>query len=230
MKPTEIPLGQAPTFAAETIPTPTYGPGGSSTAILSTAIAAPPATCLAVVLDPSTYPSWGKWIPRAVLETPAPASAVDEVPAALAPHLAPAEDRAGLLLRGARFCFDVHMDQDSASARKTRLEVTRLEEFVREEKEDGSGDHTKKKGLRVAWKTQGDPWHVRAERVQEFVEDGQGGCEYYSYETFHGVLGWTVRLFVAGQLGEGLRQWMEGLKDEAEARVAAATTTAAVAA
>ncbi|KAK7914474.1 hypothetical protein PG985_012177 [Apiospora marii] len=213
MKPTEIPLGQAPTFAAETIPTPTYGPGGSSTAILSTAIAAPPAACLAVVLDPSTYPSWNKWIPRAVVETPAPASALDEVPAALAPHLAAAAD-GPLLLLGTRFYFEVHMDPDSASSRTTHLEVTRLEEFVRED--GGQG----RKGLRVAWKTQGDPWHVRAERVQEFVEDGQGGCEYYNYETFYGVLGWTVRAFVAGPLSNGLRLWMEGVKKEAEAKVA----------
>ncbi|KAK8016166.1 hypothetical protein PG993_014355 [Apiospora rasikravindrae] len=220
MKPTEIPLGQAPTFAAETIPTPTYGPGGSSTAIFSTTIAAPPATCLAVILDTSTYPSWGKWIPCAVVETPAPASALDEVPAALAAQL-PA-DRSGLLLLGAKFYFEVHMDPDSASSRKTYLEVTRLEEFVRDE---GGKEKKKKKGIRVAWKTQGDPWHVRAERVQEFVEDGKGGCEYYNYETFHGMLAWAVRRFVAGQLGNGLQLWMEGLKKEAEARAAAAASS-----
>ncbi|KAK8075039.1 hypothetical protein PG997_009702 [Apiospora hydei] len=220
MKPTEIPLGQAPTFAAETIPTPTYGPGGSSTAIFSTTIAAPPATCLAVALDTSTYPSWGQWIPRAVVETPAPASALDAVPAALAPMLPTDKDkRAGLLLLGAQFYFEVHMDPDSASSRKTYLEVTRLEEFVRDADGGGGGE---KKGIRVAWKTQGDPWHVRAERVQEFVDDGKGGCEYYNYETFHGALAWAIRRFVAGQLSNGLRLWMEGLKKEAEAKAAAA--------
>lgn len=226
MKSTEIPLGQAPTFAAETIPTPKYGPGGSSTAIFSTAIAAPPAACLMVVLDTSTYPSWNKWIPRAVVETPAPASALDEVPAALAPHLNAAADdktRGRLLLLGARFYFEVHMDPHSASSRTTHLEVTQLEEFVR----GGEGGEEGRKGLRVAWKTRGDPWHVRAERVQEFVDDGRGGCEYYNYETFYGVLGWTVRTFVAGPLGNGLRLWMEGVKKEAEAKVAAKTATAA---
>ncbi|KAK7985201.1 hypothetical protein PG996_005558 [Apiospora saccharicola] len=217
MKPTEIPLGQAPTFAVETIATPTYGPGGSCTVIYSTPIAAPPATCLAVVLDPSTYPSWNKWIPRAVVETPAPASALDKVPAALASHLAAADkDKThGLLLLGAEFSFEVHMDPESTSSRTTHLEITRLEDFVRGEGGDG------RKGLRVAWKTRGDPWHVRAERVQEFVEDGKGGCEYYTYETFYGVLGWTVRMFVAGPLSNGLRLWMEGVKKEAEGKVAA---------
>lgn len=222
MKSTEIRLGQAPTFAAETIPTPSYGPGGSSTAIFSTVIAAPPAACLAVVLDPSTYPSWNRWIPRAVVEKAAPASALDEVPAALAPHLnaAAAADKTGLLLLGAEFYFEVHMDPDSTSSRNTHLEITRLEEFVRGEGGDG------RKGLRVAWKTRGDPWHVRAERVQEFVEDGKGGCEYYNYETFYGVLGWTVRTFVAGPLSNGLRLWMEGVKKEAEGKGAATAADA----
>ncbi|KAK8851677.1 hypothetical protein PGQ11_014156 [Apiospora arundinis] len=231
MKPTEIPLGQAPTFAAETIPTPEYGPGGSSTAIFSTTIAAPPPVCLAVILDPSTYPTWNKWIPRVVVETPAPASAVDEVPAPLAQLLtssdAAAADRANLLLLGAKFYFEVYMDPDSASSRKTYLELTRLEEFVRGDDDD---DGKQKKGIRVVWKTQGDPWHVRAERVQEFVEDGQGGCEYYNYETFHGALAWTVRRFVAGQLSNGLGLWMEGLKREAEARAAAASSASTTAA
>ncbi|KAK8104088.1 polyketide cyclase dehydrase [Apiospora kogelbergensis] len=221
MQPTEIPLGQAPDFAAETIATPEYGPGGSSTAIFSTAIAAAPAVCLGVILDPSTYPAWNKWIQRVVVETPAPASAMDEaVPVALAQHLTScvaAADRPGLLLPGAKFCFEVHMDPESASSRNTSLELTRLEEFVR----DDGGSSDKKKGIRVVWKTQGDPWHVRAERVQEFVEDGHGGCEYYNYETFHGLLAWAIRPFMAGPLSNGLRLWMEGLKKEAEARAAA---------
>ena len=52
-----------------------YGAGGWATAIFSTTVAAPPATCLEVVLDPAGYGRWNRWIPRVGVDTPAPASA-----------------------------------------------------------------------------------------------------------------------------------------------------------
>lgn len=88
-------------------------------------------------------------IPRVGIDTPAPPSAIAAVPPALAPIVAAKTDvQQQLLLPGARFHFEVHMDPDSAAARRTDLEVTQLEAF---ESDDG------RQGLRVAWKTLGDP-------------------------------------------------------------------------
>jgi hypothetical protein len=207
---TSIPANQTPKFVPP-IPTPSYGGGGSATVVLSSAIAASPATCVEVVLDPTTYPAWNRWIPRVVVDSAPPVASSDMPPALV--HLA---SRQGNLLPRTQFSFEVHMNPDSESFNKTDLEVSLLEEFER----DG------RKGLRVAWKTQGDPWYLRAERVQEFLQsESGGGCDYTSYETFHGPLTWVVKTFVGKALERGLALWMKGLKAEAEARSDASTTT-----
>lgn len=207
----EIPANQDPKFVAP-IATPTLGGGGSATVVLSRTIAASPAVCLEIMLDPATYPDWNRWIPRVVVESAPPVPSADMPPALV--HLA---SRQGYLLPRTRFAFEVHMNPDSASFNRTDLEVSLLEAFER----DG------RQGLRVAWKSQGDPWYLRAERVQEFLENASGGCEYSSYETFHGPLTWVVKTFVGRQLEGGLRLWVSGLKDAAEARARAMASSAA---
>lgn len=196
-----VPPNQAPAFVAP-IPTPTLGDGGSASIVFSTTIAASPAKCLEILLDPETYPTWNKWIPRVVVTSASPASE-SSIPPSLA-HIAAKEVR---LLPNAKFYFEVHMNPESASFRKTELELSVLEEF----------EHEGKRGFRVAWKSQGSPWFLRAERVQEFVDNGTGGCEYTNYETFFGPLTWAVKSFAGKQLEKGLMLWMNGLKAEAEA-------------
>ncbi|KAI0125267.1 hypothetical protein BJ170DRAFT_686131 [Xylariales sp. AK1849] len=202
----DIPLNQVPTFVAP-VSTRTLGGGGSASVIFSTLIAASPATCLEIMLDPATYPSWNKWVPRVVVVVDAdaaPSASSSTAPASLA-HVA---SKPGQILPETKFYMEVHMNPDSASFNKTDLVVTALEDFER----DG------RKGLRVAWKTQGDPWYLRAERVQEFLETADGGSEYRSYETFFGPLTWAVKTFVGRQLLGGLTLWMDGLKEAAEAK------------
>lgn len=59
--------------------------------------------------------------------------------------------------------------------------------------------------------------------MQEFAEDGAGGCHYSNYETFYGFMAWVIKTgSIAGPLQKGLGLWMNGLKTEAEARVEAA--------
>lgn len=200
-----FPLNEAPKFVAP-MTTPTLGGGGTTTVIFSTTIAAPPATCLETMLDAAGYATWNKWVQKAVVSTASTAPA-SELPPALA-HLASSSPEQKLL-PGAEFQFEVHMDPGSASFTKVDLVVTLLTAFER----DG------RKGLRVAWKTKGDPWYLRAERTQEFLETADGaGAEYYCYETFFGPLAWTIKTFVAAKLQSGLTLWMDGLKAEAEAK------------
>ncbi|KAI1852035.1 hypothetical protein JX265_008160 [Neoarthrinium moseri] len=199
---------QPPSFVAP-ISTPAYGDGGWASIVFSTTIAASPVACLEIMLDPTTYPVWNKWVPRVTIDRAASTPVSGVLPPPLS-HIAAKQDQ---LLPGTRFHFEVHMSPESASFNKTELEVTVLEQFDR----DG------RKGLRVVWKTPGSPWYLRAERVQEFLESADGGCEYTSYETFFGPVTWLVKLLVGKQLQGGLTLWKDGLKAEAEARTQSAT-------
>ncbi|CAJ2503881.1 Uu.00g112750.m01.CDS01 [Anthostomella pinea] len=195
------PPNQEPKWAAAISP-PTIGPGGTASLICSTAIAAPPSTCAEVVLDTTAYSAWNRWIPEAPIQTPSKAAAT-LTPASLR-HLAAKPEQ--MLLAGTEFTFQVHMDPDAASYDNTELVVSLLEEFER----DG------RRGLRVAWKTRGDPWYLRAERTQEFVENGEGGTDYTCFETFQGPAAWLVKLAVGAKLVQGFGLWMTGLKKAAE--------------
>ncbi|KAH6656544.1 hypothetical protein BKA67DRAFT_552289 [Truncatella angustata] len=197
----QIAPNQAPTFVAA-IPTPTLGEGGSASVAFSTTIAASPTRCLEILLDPSTYPTWNRWIPRVDVVSASTASE-----AAVPELLAHVTRKPNQLLPGTQFDFEVHMS--ASNIRKTELELSVLEEFER----------NGRKGLRVCWKTRGNPWLApRAERVQEFLENVEGGCDYTNYETFHGPLTWAVKAFAGKQLRDGLTLWMNGLKAEAEAK------------
>ncbi len=226
---------QEPRWADSPLPTPTYGLGGRATVICSTAaIAAPPAACLAIVLDTATYPSWNRFIPRATVRSPASSSPASPAPATSAEDAGavPASLRARLegidpgrlLLRGTEFRFEVHMDPDNSARpriQNTDLVVSRLEEFGGG---GGGGDGGRRRGLRVVWKTAGDARYLRAERVQEFVErrggeeQGQGepGTDYVCYETFYGPVAPLVRRFAGSAILNGFGLWMTGLKKAAE--------------
>ena len=214
-----VPPDQEAKWADVPLATPTFGSGGRATIMAAcTSIAASPATCLEVLLDASSYASWNRWIPRTTVQKPAPAAADQTVSAALGPFLKQRgedgeEKRTQTLLQGTEFQFEVHMDPTSETKpriQRTDLVVTVLEEFAGR---DG------RKGLRVCWKTRGDPWYLRAERTQELVErapaDG-GGCDYTCYETFYGPLAPVVKLFAGADLVRGFGMWMEDLRKASE--------------
>lgn len=94
----------------------------------------------------------------------------------------------------------------SANFRLVDFDLSVLQDFER----DG------RKGLRIAWKTMGDPWYLKAERVQELQETADGGCEYRNCETFCGPLSAAVKWFVGSALEKNLALWRDGLKAAAE--------------
>ncbi|RYP09471.1 hypothetical protein DL765_008421 [Monosporascus sp. GIB2] len=206
-----VPPNQEPKWAGSPLASPTHGPGGKATLICSATIAAPPATCFETTLDAGAYPSWNKFVPRVTVQS-APPSLPESTPPAVAHLLKESPDRQ-LLLLGTRFRFEVHLNPDSASGGRIQnvdLEISALEEFER------GG----KKGLRVAWKTQGDPWYLKSERTQEFLERPDGGCDYVCYETFYGPLTWLVKRFAGPLMLRGFALWMDGLKKAAEEKAA----------
>lgn len=108
--------------------------------------------------------------------------------------------------------FEVHLDpdnQDPAAHSKQDMEVTVLEPF--------GGDKT---GWRVAWTGTSMPaLLLKTERVQEFVDDGEGGTEYTCWETMGGPLAPVVKWTVGAKLEKGFQAWSEGLKEQAEKKV-----------
>ncbi|KAI1079619.1 hypothetical protein F5B20DRAFT_158379 [Whalleya microplaca] len=193
-----IPSNQEATWTSP-LSTPSYGDGGSATIICSTSIAASPSTCLGIMLDATTYASWNKWIPKVLVNTPNHSS--PSLPAALA-HLAASKPEQMLFL-GTEFTFEVLIN---SKVQRSDLVVTVLDDCER----DG------RKGLRVCWKTRGDPWYLRAERTQEVLEGIDGGTDYFCYETFYGPVAWVVKTFIGSELTKGFKLWMEGLKEAAE--------------
>ncbi|RYP07752.1 hypothetical protein DL764_002324 [Monosporascus ibericus] len=207
-----IPPNQESKWADSPLPSPTYGAGGKATIICSAAIAAPPAACLEITLDPATYPSWNKFVPRVTVQSSPPPPLPESTPSAVAQLLEDSPDRQ-LLLLGTRFRFEAHLQPDSASGgltRNTDLEISALEEFER-----GGA-----KGLRVVWKMQGDPWYLKAERIQEFLGRPDGRCDYVCYETFYGPMTWLVRRFAGPLMVRGFGLWTQGLKKAAEEKAA----------
>ncbi|KXJ96252.1 hypothetical protein Micbo1qcDRAFT_231319 [Microdochium bolleyi] len=203
----EVPFGQETAWVTP-LPSPTVGGGGVSSITFSTHIAASPARCLEVALDPARYPEWNKFCRSAVIEKPAPASAIEGLDASLA-FLTKGDGVAkeGLLLLGTEFCFKVYLDEDSENGRDTHLVVTVLEEIV----------HEGRKGFRVAWATRGGNWVQHAERTQDFIESADGkGTDYYNKETFYGVVSYAIKPFVGAKLVRALDLWRDGLKCEAE--------------
>ncbi|KAI1339356.1 hypothetical protein F5Y15DRAFT_384075 [Xylariaceae sp. FL0016] len=200
-----VPPNQDPKWTSEIIPQPTQGAGGTASISYSAHIAASPVTCMEVMLDASTFPTWNKWIPKVNMMAPAENPAAS-TPASLA-HLTATRPEQ-MLLRGAAFEFEVHMDPDSPKVHRSQFVVSVLEEF----------EHEGRKGLRVAWKQPGSPWLLRSERTQEFLEGVEGGTDYVSAETFKGPLAWLVTTMVGSQLCTGFALWRDGLKKMAEER------------
>lgn len=219
-------------------PTPTHGSGGTFTVSCQTRIAAPPAACLAVVLDAASYPRWNRFCRACIVDGAGSGNG---------------SDGTKKLALGTKFTFDVHMDLDEevveegeeaegrggvVTGRATELEVSVLEAIDGGEGEeglsggsDGNDAGTKphrragtavegrRKGWRVAWRTRGAmPGMVlRSERVQEFLEAEDGnGTDYVCWETFYGFLAPVVRMAVGTKLETGFGAWMEDLKHWAE--------------
>jgi hypothetical protein len=83
-----------------------------------------------------------------------------------------------------------------------------------------AADRRRRKGWRIAWRQRASwlmpAWMLRSERVQEFVEVGEGETVYYCWETFYGVLAPVVRMAAGKKVEGGFGLWMEGLKELVE--------------
>ncbi|KAH7316495.1 hypothetical protein B0I35DRAFT_433226 [Stachybotrys elegans] len=210
MPPSSIPPEQRPTIASA-LPTPTYAAGGSWSITCSARIRASLAVVVGATLDTSTYPAWNAFCPSATVDGGFSSA---KLPAAVCP---PPPGLDPKLAAGTLLTLDAHLGPGDASSRnQTALCVSCLEQFTADE-EGGAGSG--RVGVRLAWRTRDGGLMnrvLRAERVQEFVEDGDGGVEYACWETFHGLLAPVVKMMVGTSLLWGFGAWMDGLKEYTE--------------
>lgn len=200
-----IPVNQRPTILKTPLETPTHGSGGVFTITCSTIIAAPLVTIITALLDTRTYFLWNAFVPNIYINKQPDLSPIP--PACLV-----GRDIIGLpttLQLGTDVTLDVHLDPDNESkTNQTNVVVSLLEGF----------EHEGCQGVRVAWKTGGwmPGFALRCERVQEFLEVGNGTVEYRCWETMYGLLASTVNSFVGKSLEWGFGAWMDGLKEYSE--------------
>ncbi|KEY68764.1 hypothetical protein S7711_10378 [Stachybotrys chartarum IBT 7711] len=202
----KMPSSQRPAITTDApFETPTYGPGGTWSIYCSTTIDASLQTVLTTVLDTRNYHSWNAFCPHVDVDSqPAPKPVL---PAVLADI--PIADLSSTLGAGTALKLHARLDPADASKRsKTALVVSKFEQFER----DG------RTGIRLVWRTTDRLMGLvlRAERVQDFIDNGQGGVAYECYETFYGILASTVRAVAGKALIWGFGAWMDGLKDFSE--------------
>lgn len=191
------------------IPTPTHGAGGSFSVISALHIAAPPDIAFTTLLEHSTWPEWNRFVRRVTISSAPPASTEPSSDASALETAIAKDDGKRYIKKGTLMTFQVHLDPENENSyTKQNMEVTLLEPFDAQDK---------KKGWRVAWKGTSIPGLLlRTERVQEFVDDGQGGTEYTCWETMYGPLAPVVRLTTGKSLEKGFEAWGVDLKARAE--------------
>ena len=96
--------------------------------------------------------------------------------------------------------FEVHM-KPGGSATSSREQVTVLDP------EAG----------KICWKFTGTPsWMLRAERVHTILDNGDGQCEYCTWETFAGPMAYIIRSIYGNVLQDRFTDWGRELKRYAE--------------
>lgn len=190
------------------ISTPAHGTGGSFSVISALHIAAPPDVVFATLLEHSTWPEWNRFVRHVAVSSAPPPSEPSSDAYALETAIAK-DDGQRYIKKGTLMTFQVHLDPDNEKRYTNQnMEVTLLEPFDAQDE---------KRGWRVAWKGTSIPGLLlRTERVQEFVDDGQGGTEYTCWETMYGPLAPVVRLTTGKSLEKGFEAWGVDLKGRAE--------------
>jgi hypothetical protein len=204
------------------LPVPNYPADKMSFAVLARiSIAAPAEPVVAAILYPQDWPKWNSFIPHADITDrtgEVPLSGFDAVTFAN-----------GALKQGSTMIMRVNMSGTPleelppvASLRETPEHLT-LVEAIDPAKESG------RRGYRIVWKLN-DPktWLMRAERVQEVVDLGDGTCEYVTWETFGGYAAWAAKWAIGGKLTERFGDWGRDLKGWVEGRIHQERTTSAV--
>ena len=218
----EEPISAAAPVIADLIsplPVPSYGAGGTFTAIACTRVSASPLTVLNLVRDTKGWPKWNSFCPRGVITSKSKAkSKVKEE------SFGGGDEGEGWLEKGTEAVVDIFMSGDGLvkGRRRSRTQailITVLERI------DDEKDGVKRSGYRIAWKSTGwAHWQLHSERIMEFVAREEGGTDYACWETFGGMLGPVVKRMVGstiverfGDYARDVKGFLEGAKVDVEA-------------
>ncbi|TKA68736.1 hypothetical protein B0A49_06691 [Cryomyces minteri] len=172
-------------------PTPLIPEGGLFSPYASAIIRASPSRIHSIIIDTSSYPKWNTFVPNATITKQPNKPAIDSQ-LAMDTHMT---------LKG-------HMTESMPFASKEIVSML-------DEPKTGKGAVT-----RICWNFHGGmllPGMVmKAERVNEIEDLGDGTCEYRTWETFGGMTAHVVRWKYGKTLQERFEDWVRDLKAYAE--------------
>lgn len=193
------------------IATPASPEGGTFTILSNVHIAQSAKSCFETTLRPSTYHAWNTFVPYISIDNRPPNST------SAMPALADVATNDFLQL-GTGFTATVYMAAQSAftehpSRPTAKLPGSRSQKCLVSVLEEIKTEAGIRQGFRIAWRGVSIPqWLLRSERVQEFIDDGRGGCHYRGWETFAGPIAWIVKWYVGKQLVDRFEDCCLGLK------------------
>ncbi|KAH6712257.1 hypothetical protein DL95DRAFT_443223 [Leptodontidium sp. 2 PMI_412] len=180
---------------AAAIPAPTQG-SGSWSVQAKVHINASPAAVLSAIRNTNDWSKWSSFLPGGEIspKSPAPGPSSVDIPTGIP----------GYLELGSIVKTITSMAEDGSKVegkgREQAIEVTVLKQL------DGG-----KGGLLIAWKSTGLTM-IKIERAFELVDDGNGGCDYHSWETFGGMLAGAAKKKVADVLAVRFGDYAKDLK------------------
>ncbi|KAF2100548.1 hypothetical protein NA57DRAFT_74154 [Rhizodiscina lignyota] len=179
-------------------PFPPSSASGTFIASSRVKINAPASLVFDILTDPSTWPDWNLFVPRAVS--------------------LPSEEPATKMKQGDKIRFLVSLP--TTAGPNPKRSDTRTDELV--ELISVPSDEDTLKIYRANWsmiQTVTLPsFMLRCLRCNEIEVLGEDECEYRSWETFNGLAAWGLRFAAAGTLERGFNEWGEGLKKAVEDR------------
>ena len=212
----EVPTGQRALLTTSPVSTPAYAASQLSFSVISRIhIAAPASLVASVIIDGASWGEWNTFIPS--ISVTSKCTDVTYPPGLTG--AANGENNKGSLRQGDRFTMFVNMpgaplqslNQGMIEKFQTTHEIVNLIEALDPAKEEG------RKGYRICWKDDGGfGGLLRADRVQECVDLGDGTCEWVTFESFGGWLAPVVRLATGSKLVERFGDWGRDLKARCE--------------
>lgn len=192
-----------PSSSSAPRPSPNIPHGGIFSPYASSTIAAPATAVYTALLDTSTWPSWNTFVPSAEItshpSSSSPSSTLDT------PTTSP------ILAKGTHMTFTVHLTPTSTTSSKE------LVFQIDPPPPSSPGLSPKGTVTRICWTLDNrasltPTWLLRADRVNEIEDLGDGTCVYRTWETFAGPVAWIVKRAYGGQLQERFEDWVRDLK------------------
>ncbi len=176
----------------------------SSIAVASSRVTinAPAALVFDLLIDPTTWPHWNAFVPRAVaLPSQAPAAKMKE---------------------GDKLRFSVHMPKTDGEDPERQLTTSDVQVTLIREPPPPDGGADAPKIYSANWRFVNTlllpSWALNTQRYNEVEVLGEAECVYRTWEEFNGVAAYAIKFAALGGVERGFIEWGKGLKKAAEER------------